>query len=162
MSAKQLTAMAIRLLALWLLVQLVLVVPLLFEPIALISTELELDIDKSSYYIFIGSFLVTCFVILVILFRVSNSVLTIAPDSGSPTSSNISQMFLLQVLGVYFAVTSLAEIPGFLYAFVISGQTEYHQHWYFVGELFALLFGLYLLMRPFQIQRILRNFGGQK
>ena len=148
MSAKQLAALAIKFLALWFLVNLVLWVPALFRTLAAITSDLKSDTSQNAYFALSGSFLFIGLIVCVILFRVSNSILDTVPDTVERSEQGISQSFLLQVLGAYFVVTSLAVIPNLLFVLAAWDRIELKGHGYLVAEALALVIGVYLLARP--------------
>jgi hypothetical protein len=160
MSTKQLTAMAIRFLALWFLVQVVLLAPWLLDSLSRIASELNPETDKYTYFALSWSFFFIGTVIAIVLFRVSNSILATGAEEEVATESGATQNFLLQLLGIYFIVNALEAVPTFIGVFFIQSREELSEYLYISGEVLALVIGVYLLVRPTGLRIWLNRLGG--
>ena len=159
MTAKEITAIVIKFLAISLMISTVLHAPRLILAISTIE-GMHNDKFESIFYIsVVGFFLILGFLSAFILYRVSNSILKSIPEPNSDPVS-ISQAFVLQVLGVYFIVSALQVFPS-LSAY-ISPDFEAKKHLgYFIGYTFELVVGLYLLILPSVWVRLLHKLRGR-
>lgn len=118
MTTRNITAIAIKVLAIWLLVNVVLGFPVLANVAMSIQRDLGLGGHVGALYVslFLASGLVggtACF----LLFRLSDSLLSSVSDSSADASGTLSQGFVLQVVGLFFIVSVVVDFPEVLYQF---------------------------------------------
>jgi cytochrome c biogenesis protein CcdA len=159
MTAKEITAIAIKFLAISLMISTVLHAPRLILAISAMEGMHNEKFESIFYIAVIGFFLILGFLSVFILYRVSNSILKSIPESNNDPV-NISQAFILQVVGVYFIVSALQAFPS-LSAY-ISPNFEAKKHLgYFVGYTFELAVGLHLLISPSVWVRLFNKLRGR-
>ncbi len=144
MNTRETTAIAIKLLAIWLLVNVVLNVPnllLIFNTVASYKQE---EIPKDLYISVVLSSLVIGIIASFLLFRTSNSVLNNLPAENNNDTNNISQQFLLQLGGVYFIVSSLIALLSTLVSLKNQTAVETANYFFLLGSIFELSVGLHM------------------
>ena len=146
MSTKEVTAIALRLFSIWLLVQVILNV----SSIALLMTSVEQYqgqvIPEYVYFMLIGSFIAIGLLAAYLIWASAKSVLNRCPSSGSRGLDLDGQRFLLQLGGAYFIVTSLAYLPRSLGFLAHSLEFSYMNLLWPLGLAFQLGIGLALLV----------------
>ncbi len=120
MSTKEVTAISLKILAIWLLVNLFFTLP----KFAFWAFQLKqsFGIEIYPHNLFIGMTVVTVLfgtLACYLLFRVSNSVLRSLNSDEGNTRGNLSEEFILQIAGVFFLVSALIALPE-------SIRTLYH------------------------------------
>jgi len=160
MSTRQVTAIAIKLLAIWLLVNVIIYIP----SFALVFTGLQnynqQELPLWLYYALVGTSLVIGFVATLLLMRTANSVLSSADPA--PTNDNgINQSFLLQVGGIFFIVSALSVMPAVFLNLGKASTIQTNVIFYIGGYLFELSAGLYLLVKPNVWVHWLNKFRGR-
>lgn len=148
MSAKEVTAIAIKFFGIWLMINVVLYAPSMILAIASLDSYRDREVNEGLYFSVVGSFILIGVVASCILFRVSNSILKSVPESEEVSESVISQKFLLQLLGVFFIVGALSSLPGLGVRMFKPSEFQITSYLYFLGNIFELIAGLYLLIRP--------------
>jgi len=124
MSTKEVTAISIKILAIWLLVHVVLE----FSTVAHLAVSVQRDLgygDHSSVLV-IGLFITTAIVggtACFLLFRLSNSVLCSLNDRSESDAGKLSQEFILQISGLFFVVSALIELPRAINETYLTTQT---------------------------------------
>ncbi|WNK18947.1 hypothetical protein P1P91_08585 [Halomonas piscis] len=147
MLSKQITAVALRLLALWLLVKLILSLPTL--SLLLQSTETLPGGDTPALFLlYHGGFLLVGLLAVWAISRAARSALArvgeAAPDETTALGRR-DQALLIQLLGLYFVVSALAALPNAL-AFVPYVETfAWHQLLRPAGQALQLGMGLWLV-----------------
>ncbi len=146
MNTKEVAAIAIKLLALWLLVQVILYIPSL---ILIINTVDSFNQDKTPldfYVSVVCTFLVMGTVASFVLFRVSNKVLNSIPTSSKINYEGLSQQFILQVAGTFFIVNAISTILGYSTALLKDEQFNASNYIYVSGILLEFVIGAHLLV----------------
>lgn len=147
MNTKEITAIAIKFLAIWLLVQILLQVPSLLLVFNNIEGYVEKEFPINIYVSVVGSFLFIGSIASYLLFRVSNSVLNSMPNSSNSEPGNISQQFLMQLGGTYFIISSLMVILGAITSLRAQVPTEFTNNLRLLGAFFELAVGLSMLIK---------------
>lgn len=146
MTSRQLTALAMKILAIWLLVHVVLYLPNIAMLSASAFQSNGAEIPQSvSIAVFIG-FLVVGFIVSIIMLRISNSVLSIASDESDENC--VAPSFILQVAGVFFIVSAIAVLPGYILSLAKQSSIQPASYGYLVGYIFEIAVGGYLLVKP--------------
>lgn len=160
MCTKEITAIALRLFSVWLLVQVILNVP----GIALVLTSVEQYrgqvVPGYVYFVLIGSFIAIGFLAAYLIWVSARSVLTRLPSASSQPLDTDGQQFLLQLGGAYFIITSLAYLPRSLGVLAQSLDFSYMDLLWPLGLVFQLGIGLALLVRAFQWAVLLAKLRG--
>jgi hypothetical protein len=112
MNTREATAIAIKLLAIWLLVHVIIYIPSLAVAFTSDQNFNQTELPQWLYYSLVASSVIIGFLAAILLMRTSNSVLASAGTESA--GSNIDQTFLLQLAGIFFIVTALAGLPGIL------------------------------------------------
>lgn len=158
MNTKEVTAIAIKLLAIWLLVHVIVYIPSLAVAFTSVQDFNQTELPQWLYYALVASSLIIGFLAAILLMRTSNSVL--ASTSTESTGSNIDQTFLLQLAGIFFIVTALVGLPGILLNLGNVSTVQTDTVFYLGGKLFELGVGLYLLIKPTVWTRLLNRLRG--
>jgi hypothetical protein len=158
MNTREVTAIAIKLLAIWLLVHVIIYIPSLAVAFTSVQDFNQTELPQWLYYALVASSLIIGFLAAILLMRTSNSVL--ASTSTESTCSNIDQTFLLQLAGIFFIVSALAGLPGILLNLGKISSVETDTVFYLGGKLFELGVGLYLLIKPSVWVRLLNRLRG--
>jgi hypothetical protein len=159
MNTREVTAIAIKLLAIWLLVHVIVYIPSLALAFTGLQDFNQTELPQWLYYALVASSLIIGFLAAILLMRTSNSVLT--STSTELTASNIDQTFLLQLAGIFFIVTALAGLPGILLNLGEVSTVQTDIIFYLGGKLFKLGVGLYLLIKPAVWTRLLNKLRGR-
>ncbi len=147
MNTKEITAIAIKFLAIWLLVQILLQVPSLLLVFNNIEGYVEKEFPINLYVSVVGSLLFIGSIASYLLFRVSNSVLNSIPNTSNSEPGNISQEFLMQLGGTYFIISSLMVILGVITSIRVQVPTEFTNNLRFLGAFFELAVGFSMLIK---------------
>lgn len=158
MNTREVTAIAIKLLAIWLLVHVIIYIPSLAVAFTSVQDFNQTKLPQWLYYALVASSLIIGFLAAILLMRTSNSVL--ASTGTESTGSNIDQTFLLQLAGIFFIVTALTSLPGILLNLGKVSTVQTDTIFYLGGKLFELGVGLYLLTKPAVWARLLNRLRG--
>ena len=155
MNLKDVTAVALRLFALWLLVQVVLHIPGLVMLLASLENYQEQLISIYAYIALLGGFALVALVVVLLIWRAAKSALESCSDADLGALESQSQRFLLQLAGVFFVVTALASLPKSL-SFLSSSLAFSYANWLWpMGLLFQLVIGSVLLVGSASCLRLL-------
>ena len=146
MTSKQVTALAIKILAIWLLAHVVLYLPSVSTLLINIEQFRENQIPASLSIALFAGFLTVGLMISLVMFRVSNSVLESVSKPVDQTS--FSQSFALQIVGLFFIVSALAALPGFVITMTKQVSFSASIYGYIAGYAFKVAVGAYLLVKP--------------
>ncbi|KZM45007.1 hypothetical protein OA92_03890 [Marinomonas sp. SBI22] len=144
MGTKEVTAIAIKLLAIWLLINLVLYIPSLSLTISSLQSYNEKMLPQSLYFAMLASSIFIGSLASYLLFRTSNAVLRSLPEPTKENTTVISQQFLIQLAGAFFIVSALQSLPGV----IIALNNQEVGIFYVLGSLFELGVGLYFFIKP--------------
>ncbi len=147
MNTKEVTAIAIKFFAIWLLVQVILQVPSLLLVFNNIEGYVQQEFPHNLYVSVVGSFLLIGIIASFLLYRVSNSVLATLPETNENNKNNISQQFLLQLGGVYFIVSAILLFLGTFTNIRNTVSIEATSYLYIIGALFELVIGITMLVK---------------
>lgn len=146
MITQQITAVALKLIAIWLVLQMFLNVPSL----VMLSTHLEQYQQKAIpaviYFWMITCFLVVGLVAAYLVFKTAASVLATAKTDTPLSLGEDSQKILFQLAGIYFVVRSLAQLPASLSFIPIAPAVDMANILGLVGIIIQLLAGLWLTL----------------
>jgi len=146
MTHKQLTALAIKILAIWLLVNVILYLP----SVAMLSipfSRLEGNPIPPSWSVLIMlGFIAAGILVSITMFRVSNAVLNNVSESSE--LSSLSPTFILQVVGLFFIVTALSILPGQFLSIAKQPSIQLSTYGYLAGQFFKIGIGAYLFVAP--------------
>lgn len=147
MLSRQIIAIALRLMALWLLVKLVFSLPTL--ALLLQSAETLPSGDTPALFLlYNGGFLLVGLLAVWAISRAARSTLARVGEAAPEDTAALSprdQALLFQLLGLYFVVHALAALPGVL-AFIPHVETlAWHQLLRPAGQVFQLGMGLWLV-----------------
>ncbi len=142
MITQQIAAIALRLLAIWFVIQIVLN---LIMVLSIPGQYQQQQIPLMAYIGIMGSFLVVGLVIAFLIDKASESVLARAKTDSALTLSDESQMVLFQLAGLYFIVTALASLPGSLFFIPMSVEIIATNMLWPAGSLFQLVVGFWLV-----------------
>lgn len=161
MVSRDVTAIALRLFALWLLVQVILNMPGLV--VLLISVEQYQGhvIPKYLQVLLIGSFIFLGLLAAFVIWIAAKSALARCAHEEAGEFSQQGQIFLLQLGGVYFFVTALAYLPRSLGFLSHSLEFSVANLFWPLGLVFQLCIGLDLLVRSSQWAKLLAKLRGR-
>jgi len=152
MSIKEISAIAIKLLAISLMLNVIVYVPSVIITMNTMERMAErlhgAEFQPIFYVSVVGSFLFIGAISAFVLYKLANSVLKSLPDPSESEPINVSETFILQVAGVYFIVSALQAFPSLAIAFGSSDTEMIKNIGHFIGSSFELGIGLYLLISP--------------
>ncbi|MCL5049381.1 MAG: hypothetical protein M1473_02415 [Firmicutes bacterium] len=147
MITQQITAIALRILSIWLLIHLLLSLPSVALMIPSFEMFHEQETPRWMFFGIAGTFFVLCLVAVFLIFKLATSVLTRTKSDSALTLSDDSQKMLLQLAGLYFIVNALAYLPR---SFVPISNTPDLSLAHFMtsaGLVLQLVIGLWLASR---------------
>ncbi len=144
MISQQVTAIALRLISIWLLIQLLLNLPSLVMLLSSIEQYKQQDIPKFSYAGIIGLFLLLGLVVAFLINKVAASVLAQAKTDSEESLGQDSQKVLLQLAGLYFVVDAIAYLPRSLGSIPSVTDATVSNILWPAGLIFQLAIGLWL------------------
>jgi hypothetical protein len=147
MNSREITAIAIKFLAIWLLINVVLQTPSLLLTFDNIEGYTQHQFPHGLYVSVVGAFLLIGSIASILLYRVANSVLNSIPDTDSTDTENISQKFLIQLGGVYFTVSAILLFMGAFAHLSKQSVIELSDYLYMLGALFELAIGFSMLVK---------------
>lgn len=161
MTSRDITAIALRLFSLWLLVQVVLNIPSL--ALLLISLEhYQGQATPEHVHVFlVGGFMAIGILAAFLLWLAAKSALARCYNTDTRNVDQQGQMFLLQLGGCYFVVTALANLPRSLAFLANSLELSLANYLWPVGLLFQLCIGLALLVRASKWVKLLAKLRGR-
>lgn len=165
MNTREVLAIAIKLFSIWVLVQTFWLSPSLVLLLGSVESFKGIIYSKWIYAAIISTFILVGFVISIVLYKVSNSILTSNFSENELDVSDHSKNFLLQLGGIYFVVTTLVYFPasiGFLWS--LRPEQEGIPFHYFLrpfGYLIQLFIGLWLILHPSWWSFMLNKFRGR-
>lgn len=145
MITQQVTAIALRLFSIWLLIQLILNLPSLMVLFASVKQYQQKEIPMEAYVILIGLFILIGLIAVFIINKAASSVLSRATSDSEATLSCDSQKVLFQLAGLYFVVNALAYLPRSLAFIPNSMEISSTSILWPAGLTFQLVVGLWLV-----------------
>lgn len=160
MGPKEITSVAIKFFGIYLMVNVVLYFPSMIMSLAALERYQEENFSSIVFVTVVGAFILLGLVVSFVLFHLANSIASKAAEPDQTTSS-LSQVFLLQVLGIYFIVSGLSVLPGYGISIFIATEANITELFYGAGHLFQIAVGCYLLIKPVVWARWLSILRGQ-
>ncbi|MEO9589366.1 MULTISPECIES: hypothetical protein [Marinobacter] len=145
MNSQQVTAIALRLISIWLLIELVLNLPSLVMAFSSIEQYQQQEMPLVAYVGLIGSFLFIGFVAVFLINKAAKSVLSRAKTDEESSLSNDSQKSLFQLAGLYFVVDAIVYLPRSLGFIPSTTDISVSSLLWAVGLVFQLAIGLWLV-----------------
>lgn len=162
MTTKEVTAIALRLFSLWLLVQVIMNVPSL----VLISTSIEQyrgqTIPEYVHIVILGGFIAIGAIAAYLMWVAARSALASTSESGSELLGKEGQKFLLQLGGAYFVVNALAYLPRSLGFLESPMEATYVSFLFPFGLFFQLCIGLSLLVKASYWVELFQKLRGRR
>src|SRR5690606_38786131 len=147
MSTKEVTAIALRLFSIWLLVQIILNI----SSVALLQTSIGQYqgevIPDYGYFMLIGSFIAIGLLAVHVIWASAKSALERCPSVESQSLDLDGQRFLVQLGGAYSIITTLSYLPRPLAFLAHSLGFSYTNFLWPLGLVFQLCIGLGLLVK---------------
>src|SRR5690606_11550815 len=145
MNSQQVTAIALRLISIWLLIQLVLNLPSLVLVFSSIEQYQQQEIPQGAYVGIIAAFLLIGFVAVFLINKAARSVLARAKTDSEKSLSKDSQKVLFQLAGLYFVVDAIVYLPRSLGFIPNATEISVSNVLWPVGLVFQLTIGLWLV-----------------
>ena len=159
MNSRIVTAIALKLFAIWVIVQIILQIPFVWQMYYLTKQirSPEVVMDPLPYLILLS--LVVCGLIAgVIIFKLGQKVLETLPSGESLIDHKDTEKLLLQLLGIIFIVTALSRLPSAgVAAYSVAGKDPVSDWLWFGALLFKFIFGILLVMKSGYIQAFLKE-----
>ena len=109
MSNKELTKLALKVFSIYVMVQAILAIPQFFQAYAMLSNGPEYN--TTNWFIVIGAMPIVLLMILsVFIWKLSKNIAIKISYESTTSSSNVSEEFILSVLGLYLIVLSLTRL----------------------------------------------------
>ena len=145
MITQQITAISLRLFAIWLLIQLMLNVPSLIMLITSIGQYQQQEIPVGLYIGIISALTLVGLLAAFLINKAATSVLNRAKSDSEATLGIGSQKLLFQLVGLYFVVNALVYLPRSL-SFIPSTTEINITNWLWsAGLIFQLAIGVWLV-----------------
>lgn len=145
MITHQVTAIALRLLSIWLLIQLILNLPSLVMLFSSIEQYQQQEIPIAVYAAIIGAFILVGLLAVFLINKAALSVLAKAKSETEASLSSDSQKVLFQLAGLYFVVNAIAYLPRSLSILPHSAEISISSILWSAGLAFQLVMGLWLV-----------------
>jgi len=145
MNSQQVTAIALRVISIWLLIEVVLNLPSLFLAYSSIEQYQQKEMPLVAYIGLIGSFLLIGIVAVFLINKAAKSVLSRAQTDSESSLSNDSQKALFQLAGLYFVVDAIVYLPRSLGFIPNTADISVSSLLWTVGLAFQLAVGLWLV-----------------
>jgi len=145
MNTQKITAIALRLISIWLLIQVVLNISSVVMLLASIDQYQQREMPTFGYIGIIGVVLVVGIAAVFLLYKLASSVLNRTADESGADISKDSQKFLLQLAGAFFVVTALAYMPRSLSFLLRHNDVTAQNLLWPSGLLFQLVVGIWLV-----------------
>ena len=105
----ELTKLALKIFAIYAFIQAILAIPQFFQAYVLLSNGSEYSSDK--WFLLIGiSAVVLLLIFSVLIWRLSNNAIKTVSTNSDNSPANVSECFVLSVLGVYLIVYGLTRV----------------------------------------------------
>ncbi|WCE30915.1 hypothetical protein [Vibrio sp. SCSIO 43137] len=144
MITQQVTAIALRLFSIWLLIQLILNLPSFVMLFASVGQYQQQEMPMGVYAGLIGAFILVGLIAVFLINKAANSVLSRATSDSQATLSSDSQKVLFQLAGLYFVVNALAYLPRSLSFLPNTIEISLSSVLWPAGLVFQLAVGLWL------------------
>lgn len=148
MITQQITAVALKLIAIWLVLQMFLNIPSLVMLFTNLEQYQQKAIPAVIYFWMIACFLVIGLVAAYLVFKTAASVLTTAKTETTLALGEDSQKVLFQFAGIYFVVRSLAQLPASLAFIPVTPALDMANILGLTGIIVQLMAGLWLVIYP--------------
>lgn len=148
MITQQITAVALKLIAIWLVLQMFLNIPSLVMLFTNLEQYQQKAIPAVIYFWMITCFLVIGLVAAYLIFKTAASVLASAKTETSLALAEDSQKVLFQFAGIYFVVRSLAQLPTSISFIPVTPAIDTANALGLIGIIIQLLAGLWLVIYP--------------
>lgn len=161
MTTRQVTAIALRLFSLWLLVQVILTLPGLVMLLGTLEHYEGQTVPVFVYFMMTLGFVAIGGLAAYFIWIAAASALARSPDSDSEMLDQEGQKFLLQMGGVYFVVDALAHLPHSLGLLQPSLELSYLNLLSPFGHVFQLGVGMALLVKSSVWAKLLVQLRGR-
>ena len=145
MVTQQITAIALRFFAIWLLIQLMLNVPNLIMLITSIGQYQQQEIPMGAYIGIIGALALVGLLAAFLINKAATSVLNKTKSNSEVTLDIESQKLLFQLVGLYFVVNALAYLPRSLSFIPSTTEIDITNWLWSAGLTFQLAIGVWLV-----------------
>lgn len=162
MTTREITAIALRLFSLWLLVQVILNVPGLVLLLVSVEQYQGQVIPGYVYIMMITSFIAIGLVAAYLIWGAAKSALASDSRPESEILDRNGQKFLLQLGGAYFVVDALAYLPRSLAFLQHSLDVSYVNLLSPLGIVFQLFIGIALLVKPSHWANVFARLRGRQ
>lgn len=142
---RQITAIAFRLLALWLLIQVVLNLTTLAFLLLNFEQQQQNKVSAAAYASFGTVITLIGLLAVYLLYKTSASVLERMKQGSDISQSHETQMLLFQLGGLYFTVLALAQIPRSVLIMFNDDPTMLINIFAVIGQVFQLGIGVWLM-----------------
>ncbi|MDP0589676.1 MAG: hypothetical protein QS748_11010 [Candidatus Endonucleobacter bathymodioli] len=145
MTTQNISAIAIRFLALWLLIQLVCNLPNLLFLLGSIEGYIQKEVPFWVYISTVVSILLIGLTAAYLMYKSSEKILSQSTNETPEKLSTNDHKFFIQLLGLYFVVTSLTRIPVSLSLIQHSQHIEIYRLLATLDWVLQLIFGVFLI-----------------
>jgi hypothetical protein len=147
MSPKDITAIAIKFFAIYLLVNVVVYFPSMIVSMTALQKYHEETFSSEMFVSVVGAFIVLGITISFMLNRLANSIASKSSENTA-INSDLPKDFLLQILGVYFIISGISSLPGIAISLFKHNAMDSATLLYGVGYIFQVVVGFYLVVKP--------------
>ena len=157
---QQITAVALRILSIWLLIQLILNLPGFVMLYAGLEQYQQQTIPDAAYTGTLAGLLLVGILAAILINKAANTVLKAPTQKPECLLNSDSQKFLFQLVGLYFVVNSLANFPRSLSFIPNTIEISASDMFWSSGLLFQLMVGLWLISYSAFWIKVLRKLRG--
>ncbi len=169
MTPKLITGIVFKLLAIWLLVKAVFYLPSIWQSYLMMIQFTESKETSIIWpIVFFVTTVVASFIVAKAIWNVGTSAINNLPNQTSESSSVELEYTLFRILGVYFLVTSLSQMPTYVYQCLNTSNTQnclrsidYRrvELWLVMfPDIFKLALGMWLSIKTENFINLLRRF----
>ena len=159
MNSKVITAIAFKLFAIWLIVQIILQIPFAWQIYYLTKQYRSPESVTEVFPYFILISLIACGLIAgIVIFRLGQKVFEALPDGENIIDTKDTEKLFIQLLGVIFIVTALSRIPSAgVASYSGAGKNTLSDFLWLGALLIKLIIGLLLVTKSGYIQAFLKR-----
>ena len=161
MTTQNISAIAVRFLAIWLLVKLIFNLPGLSLLFGSIESYTQRDVPIGVYISMVVAVLVVGLIASYLMYKSSETILSKTKDETTEQLSSNDHKFLIQLLGLYFIVTSITCLPSSLSFLQYSDEIMFYNLLGTLGWVFQLIVGLFLIGSPKYWTLLLNKLRGR-
>lgn len=161
MIIRQITAIALRFIALGLLIKLTINIPVIFVLLDSSNSFGQQEMSDVLYGGVILAFIVIGSICAYLIWKVSKSLIDKAPNDTGSILNEDNQKFLIQLGGIYFIVNALVCLPPYIARIPFDSHAQLENSIYIFAWTLQLIIGILLTSRASYWQQWLLKLRGR-